>query len=99
MDLQCLACDGTGQTTPRPPRGAWCKRCHILTINATRCDVCGTGGLTDAPAWWLWDDPDHYLAAVCTRCNGSGVNDYRNPNDLCGACDGAGQVRKDGELL
>ena len=37
MDLQCLACDGTGQTTPRPPPGAWCKRCGILTINATRC--------------------------------------------------------------
>ena len=99
MDLQCLACDGTGQTTLTPPPGAWCKRCSILTINAARCTVCGSGGLTDAPAWWLWRDLDHYLPTVCTRCNGSGVNDYRNPDDLCGACDGAGQVRKDGELL
>ena len=99
MDLQCLACDGTGQTTLTPPPGAWCKRCSILTINAARCTVCGSGGLTDAPAWWLWRDLDHYLAVTCHRCDGSGVSDYRNLDDLCGACDGAGQVRKDGELL
>ena len=99
MDLQCLACDGTGQTTPRPPRGAWCKRCQIITVGATRCDVCGSGGLEDAPAWWLWDNLDHYLATVCTRCDGSGSGQTYKPDDLCGACDGAGQVRKDGELL
>ena len=99
MDLQCLACDGTGQTTLTPPHGAWCKRCQIITVGATRCTVCGFGGLANAPVWWLWDDIDHYLAATCHRCDGSGVNDYRNPNDLCGACGGVGQVRKDGELL
>ena len=42
---------------------------------------------------------NHYLPTVCTRCDGSGVNDYRNPNDLCGACEGAGMTRQDGELL
>ena len=99
MDLQCLACDGTGQATPRPPRGAWCKQCQIITVGATRCVVCGTADITDCPVWWLWDNVDHYLAVTCHRCDGSGVNDYRDPNDLCGACDGAGQVRKDGELL
>ena len=99
MDLQCLACDGTGQTTPRPPHGAWCKRCSIITVGATRCVVCGTADITDCPVWWLWDNVDHYLAVTCHRCDGSGVSDYRNLDDLCGACDGAGQVRKDGELL
>ena len=99
MDLQCLACDGTGQTTPRPPRGAWCKRCHILTINATRCTVCGTADITDAPAWWLWDNADHYRAVVCHRCNGSGLTYLDHPDDLCGACEGAGMTRQDGELL
>ena len=99
MDLQCLACDGTGQTTLTPPPGLWCDRCSILTINATRCTVCGTSEIAKAPVWWLWDNLDHHLAVDCSRCNGSGVNDYRNPDDLCGACDGAGQVRKDGELL
>ena len=99
MDLQCLACDGTGQTALTPPPGLWCNRCQIITINATRCTVCGSGGLTDAPAWWLWDDLDHYLAVTCHRCGGDGRNTYTNPDDLCGACDGAGQVRKDGELL
>ena len=99
MDLQCLACDGTGQTTLTPPPGLWCKRCQIITVGATRCTVCGTSEIAEAPAWWLWDNLDHHLAVDCSRCNGSGVNDYRNPNDLCGACDGAGQVRKDGELL
>ena len=99
MDLQCLACDGTGQTMLTPPHGLWCKRCSILTINATRCDVCGFGGLPAAPVWWLWDNLDHYLAVTCHRCDGSGVSDYRNLDDLCGACGGVGQVRKDGELL
>ena len=99
MDLQCLACDGTGQTTLTPPPGLWCKRCSILTINATRCTVCGTSEIAEAPVWWLWDNLDHYLAVTCHRCDGSGVNDYRNPDDLCGACGGVGQVRKDGELL
>ena len=99
MDLQCLACDGTGQTTLTPPHGLWCNHCQIITINATRCTVCGSGGLTDAPAWWLWDDFDHYLAVTCHRCGGDGRNTYTNPDDLCGACGGAGQVRKDGELL
>ena len=37
MDLQCLACDGTGQTMLTPPHGLWCNHCQVITINATRC--------------------------------------------------------------
>lgn len=99
MDLQCLACDGTGQTMLTPPPGAWCKRCSILTINAARCTVCGTAELADTPIWWLWGNLDHYLPTVCTRCNGSGLTDLDHPDDLCGACEGAGMTRQDGELL
>ena len=46
-----------------------------------------------------WIDADHYRAVVCHRCNGSGLTDLDHPDDLCGACEGAGMTRRDGELL
>ena len=98
MDLQCLACDGTGRL-PRPVTHMWCGRCRIVSTNTTRCDVCGSSDLQAAYRPDSWIDADHYRAVVCHRCNGSGLTDLDHPDDLCGACEGAGMTRQDGELL
>ena len=34
MDLQCLTCDGTGQTMLTPPPGLWCNRCRPFAGSA-----------------------------------------------------------------
>ena len=98
MDLQCIACDGAGWL-PWPVTHMWCGRCRIVSANTTRCDVCGGSDLQAAYRPDSWIDADHYRAVVCHRCNGSGLTDLDHPDDLCGACEGAGMTRQDGELL
>ena len=98
MDLQCLLCDGTGRL-PWPVTHMWCGRCRIVSDDTVRCDVCGGSDLQAAYRPDSWIDADHYRAVVCHRCDGSGLTDLDHPDDLCGACEGAGMTRQDGELL
>ena len=98
MDLQCIACGGAGWLL-WPVTHVWCGRCRIVSDDTTRCDVCGGSDLQAAYRPDSWIDADHYRAVVCHRCNGSGLTDLDHPDDLCGACEGAGMTRQDGELL
>ena len=98
MDLQCTACDGAGWLL-WPVTHMWCGRCRIVSDDTVRCDVCGGSDLQAAYRPDSWIDADHYRAVVCHRCNGSGLTDLDHPDDLCGACEGAGMTRQDGELL